>query len=329
VLGPLLSPPLHSTVGQSASGARPWEVAFVLVGWFKKKSRDDAGTVATPTDARAARTPRSQPVLDASPRFRGATFVEAWAGTPTTRPVVGESFHADAFKAIRSAARARGITSEDFGGIELKDCAAVLATDPDNAYDPNAVAVWIDGRHLVGHLPRELATEYAAPLAAIESERKYLQVSARVWVADDMRSTAFASVSIELPPAGCIAPYNDLPDSSQVILPEGAALKVTMTDADPQRLMESYSLDRGERHVAVILTATSDVVEIVLDGVIVGRMSASGSQKLRGLVEYVAERGYAPVAHAVLKGSSLGTAMTLHSARTTDVSQSWLNSIGR
>jgi hypothetical protein len=58
-------------------------------------------------------------------------------------------------------------------------------------------------------------------------------------------------------------------------------------------------------------------------------MSTSGSQKVRGLVEYVSERGYAPVAHAVLMGSSLGTTMTLHSARTTDVSQSWLNSIGR
>jgi hypothetical protein len=302
----------------------------VLVAWFKRKSRDGAaGAAAAPTVARAGQAEGSKPVMDASPRFRGATFVEAWAGTPTTRPVVGESFHADAFKAIRTAARARGITSENYGGIELKDCAAVLATDPDNAYDPNAVAVWIDGRHLVGHLPRELATEYAAALALLESERKYLQVSARVWIADDMRSAAFASVSIELPPAGCIAPYNDLPDGSHVILPEGAALKVTMVDADPQRLMESYSLDLGERHVAVVLNATAEGVEIVLDGLIVGRMSASGSQKLRGLVEYVSERGYAPVAHAVLKGSSLGTAMTLHSARTTDVSQSWLNSVGR
>lgn len=270
----------------------------------------------------------SPPILNAAPRFGGATFVEAWAGSPTSRPVVGESFHRDAFKAIRDAARARGIRSED-GGIELKNSEAILATDPENRYDPNAVAVWVDGRHLVGHLPRALATEYAAPLAAIESERKYLRVSARVWVADDLRTTAFASVSVELPPAGCIAPFNDLPDGSHVILPEGSLLKVTMTDASPQRLLESYSLDRSERHVAVVLTASGEVVEIVLDGVIVGRMSASGSAKVRGLVEYVAERGYAPVAHAVLKGSSLGTAMTLHSARTTDVSQSWLNSVGR
>jgi hypothetical protein len=238
----------------------------VIVAWFKKRGRDEAGAIATPTDARATQVPRSQPALDASPRFRGATIVDAWAGTPTTRPVVGESFHVDAFKAIRAAARARGITSEDFGGMELKDCEAVLATDPDNRYDPNAVAVWIDGRHLVGHLPRELASEYAAPLAGIESERKFLRVSARVWVADDMRSTAYASVSVELPPAGCIAPFNDLPDASHVVLPEGAPLKVTMADAQPQQLLDSYSLDRGERHVAVVLTLSGEVVEVVLDG---------------------------------------------------------------
>ncbi len=136
-------------------------------------------------------------------------------------------------------------------------------------------------------------------------------------------------MSIELPPAGCIAPFNDLPDGSHVILPEGAPLKVTMADTQPQQLLEAYSLDRGERHVAVVLAMTGETVDVSLDGVIVGHMSASGSQKLRGLVEFVATRDYAPVAHAVLKGSILGTSMTLHAARTTDVSQLWLNSIGR
>ena len=106
----------------------------MLVAWFKKKSRDDAGAVATATDARGSQARGQRTLSVVSPRFSNATFVEPWAGTPTTRPVVGESFHVDAFKAIRAAARARGITSEDYGGIELKDCEAVLATDPDNAY---------------------------------------------------------------------------------------------------------------------------------------------------------------------------------------------------
>ena len=146
----------------------------------------------------------------------------------------------------------------------------------------------------------------AAPLADIESERKFLRVSARVWVAGDFRSAPIASVSIELPPAGCIAPFNDLPDGSHVILPEGAPLKVTMADTQPQQLLEAYSLDRGERHVAVVLAMTGETVDVSLDGVIVGHMSASGSQKLRGLVEFVATRDYAPVAHAVLRDPSSG-----------------------
>ena len=229
--------------------------------------------------------------------------------------------------AIRDAARKRGITSDGYGGMELTDAEAILATDPDNAYDPNAVAVWIDGRYLVGHLPRELATEYAAPLANLESERRFLTVRARVWISDDVRSTPMASVSVSLPPPGGIVPFNDFPEASYVVLPAGAPLKVTMADAHPQHLYDSYSLGRGERHVAVVLTVSDKTVEVALDGVVVGHMSASSSQKLLGLVEFVTARGFDPVAHAVLKGSTLGAAMTIHAARTTDVSQSWLNSI--
>ncbi len=276
-------------------------------------------------DVVAAATPSHTGAV--GPRFKGATFVGGWAGTATTRPIVGESFHADAFKAIQSAARMRGIMSDGFGGIEITDAEALLATDPDNAYDPNAVAVWIDGKYLVGHLPRELATEYAAPLAGIESERKFLRVPARVWVAGDFRSGPIASVSVHLPPPGGIAPFNDFPDGAYAVIPEGSPLKVTMLDAHPQHLFESYSLGRGERHVAVVLMVSGETVEVALDGVIVGHMSSSGSQKLLGLVEFVTARGLDPVAHAVLKGSTLGAAMSLHAARTTDVSQSWLNSI--
>jgi hypothetical protein len=100
-----------------------------------------------------------------------------------------------------------------------------------------------------------------------------------------------------------------------------------MVDDDVQHLFDSYSLGRGERHVAVVLTLSVETIEVALDGVIVGHMSGSGSQKLLGLVEFVTARDFDPVAHALLKGSTLGAAMTLHAARTRDVSQSWLKSI--
>ena len=304
------------------------QVACNFVTWFKKKSTPGppVGDVAPPMAGREPKAPRQQPHV-AAPRFSGATFAGPWAGAATSRPVVGESFHRDAFKAIREAARKRGITSDGYGGMELTDAEAIIATDPDNAYDPNAVAVWIDGRYLVGHLPRELATEYAPPLASLEAERKFLRVPARVWISDDARSTPMASVSVSLPPPGGIEPFNEFPDAAHVVLPEGAPFKVTMADAHPQHLFDSYSLGRSERHVAVVLIVSGNTVEVALDGVVVGHMSASASQKLLGLVEFVTARGFDPVAHAVLKGSTLGAAMTLHAARTTDVSQSWLNSI--
>jgi hypothetical protein len=303
-----------------STGVDSSAVQFDAAGETRSQPFHERGPDAVP--AAAARLTGA-----AAPRFKGATFVGAWAGTATSRPVVGESFHADAFKAIKSAARTRGIMSDGFGGIEITEAEAILATDPDNAYDPNAIAVWIDGQYLVGHLQREVATEYAAPLAGIESERKFLRVPARVWIADDARSGPIASVSVQLPSPGGITPFNDFPDAPYAVIPEGAPLKVTMLDAHPQHLFESYSLGRGERHVAVVLMVSGETVEVALDGVAIGHMSSSGSQKLLGLVEFVTARGLDPVAHAVLKGSTLGAAMSLYAARTTDVSQSWLNSI--
>jgi hypothetical protein len=46
---------------------------------------------------------------------------------------------------------------------------AVLAAEPDNPYDANAVAVWIDGLK-VGHLSREDARLYRAGLLALQEE---------------------------------------------------------------------------------------------------------------------------------------------------------------
>jgi hypothetical protein len=93
--------------------------------------------------------------------------------------VVGESYNADGF---------RGILKE-FGkpltpdGVELSGARAVLVTDPNNPYDGNAVAVWLEGRHLVGYLPAELAIQYVSSVSQLESEGSNLRVPARVWAA--------------------------------------------------------------------------------------------------------------------------------------------------
>jgi HIRAN domain len=64
--------------------------------------------------------------------------------------VVGESYYEDNLDQVCGGRTDEG---HDY------DCMAVLVAEPTNPYDPNAVAVYVDGR-MVGHLPRDAAKAY-------------------------------------------------------------------------------------------------------------------------------------------------------------------------
>src|SRR6266542_3590930 len=64
--------------------------------------------------------------------------------------VVGESHHDDAFNKITG-----GRTEEGHNF----DCVAQLVPEPNNPYDTNAIAIYIDGL-TVGHLSRQTAIAY-------------------------------------------------------------------------------------------------------------------------------------------------------------------------
>ena len=53
-------------------------------------------------------------------------------------------------------------------GVELAGAKAALVPEPDNPFDADAVAVWVDGRHQVGYLARDNAARYAPKLDALD-----------------------------------------------------------------------------------------------------------------------------------------------------------------
>ncbi len=68
----------------------------------------------------------------------------------------GESFHRDYIETLLSKyGRAKFVT--------------VLVAEPDNPYDPNAVAVYVDGG-LVGRLPKDVAPDWHPAIAAAAAE---------------------------------------------------------------------------------------------------------------------------------------------------------------
>lgn len=76
-----------------------------------------------------------------------------------TLQVVGESFYTDSFERLCREYR----TEDDFPVI------ATLEAEPDNEYDPNAVAVKVHGLK-VGHLDRETAAKYQPAVVRMTAE---------------------------------------------------------------------------------------------------------------------------------------------------------------
>lgn len=280
------------------------------------------GSTRKPDDKRGGTHRPSPPV--GSP-------VEPWASGGVSRVnAVGESKYPDGFRGALADFR-QPLTAQ---GGELTGARAAVVTDPSNPYDANAVGVWIEGRHLVGYLPSELAAQYAPALAQLESEGSFLRVPARVWAAE--RDGVFGSVSLSMPPPGGVLSFNELPEEPHQVLPAGKALQVTGEDAHMD-VLTRYVHDH-QRHLAVTLHVVQtqpggraqpvEIVEVRLDGNRIGCLTKASSEAVRDLVAYVADRGLVPVARAALKGSAIKADVTLYVARSSEVTQHWLDGIG-
>ncbi|GAW51490.1 MULTISPECIES: HIRAN domain-containing protein [unclassified Nocardioides] len=301
------------------------------------------------TDRVAATPDQQTPAAEEAPTAHGT---RASDGRPFGRPVppwteklahqdiVGESFHEDAFKAIAAEYGQRSLP--DYG-YEIPEAVAVIVPDPENAFDPNAVAVWVEGKHLVGHLPRDVAAAYAPKLEALD-RGTYLQVPARVWIGRDdwdrdtgarKKNGVRGSVSVRLPDPNGVTAFNDLPDEPHTVLPWGRAVQIAGEELHME-VLRTFALGTDPRHVAATLHVVEEprrtgdpvrLVEVRLDGERVGVMSKAISEQIHDLVAFVADKGRVPVARAIVKGSDLRAEVTVHVARTSDVSHKWLDAI--
>ena len=109
--------------------------------------------------------------------------------------LTGETFQ---IKGIKKVFREHRMPIHD-GGSTLEDLQCVLAPEPWNPHDPNAVAVMIDG-HQVGYLPADLACDYARPLAQLANAGVLATGVARIWAKTDA-GVARARVTVLIPEA--------------------------------------------------------------------------------------------------------------------------------
>ena len=94
--------------------------------------------------------------------------------------VVGETYHV---KGIKRVFGELGMPITD-GGSTLERLECILVPEPWNPHDPNAVAVMV-GTHQVGHIPADLAEEYAPGLGALAGAGQLATGKGRIWAKDD------------------------------------------------------------------------------------------------------------------------------------------------
>ena len=109
--------------------------------------------------------------------------------------LAGETF---AIKGIKKVFREHKMPIHDDGST-LEDLQCILAPEPWNPHDTNAVAVMV-GAHQVGYLPADLARDYARPLAALANSGVLATGSARIWAKTDA-GVARARVTVLIPEA--------------------------------------------------------------------------------------------------------------------------------
>lgn len=275
----------------------------------------------------------AQPPATAAPQ--GAPVPKAvrpWAKATVWQSVVGESNYRQAFEELQRKNPGRS----DGYGTEFDALPATVSAEPNNKYDPNAVAVQVQG-HLVGYLPRDAAMLYSPPLQDLAERDEYLVVEARVWVAPADDSARGGSVTVMLPPAHGVQSFNELPGEPHQVLPDGGVIQVT-GEEQHMDVLQRYVSD-GERYLAVTLHLVDEQktersqpyqgVEVRLDGHRVGVLTKAMSEKVADVVRFVTERERVPVCRAVLKGSPLRAEIALHVAKSHEVTRRWLDAVGQ
>jgi len=246
---------------------------------------------------------------------------ELWNGSGGSVEVVGEAYHRRALAALYKPRGRR--SGEEFW------TSAVLVAEVDNAHDPNAVRVDIEG-HTVGHLAREDAMRYRPYLVRLVLEGQASVVKARVW-ATDADGTWRGRVALQLGEPATVIPANAHPGEPTAELPEGRTIQVTGEDEHldvlgPLVVSGQTTALWCTLHATTIKGPRSEkrVVEVRVDGHTVGTLTPTTSAGLLTVIDRAEILGRIVLAHGLLSGNSLTASMTLSAPRTENLTEEWI-----
>ena len=214
---------------------------------------------------------------------------------------------------------------------------ARLVPEPDNPYEPNSIAVYID-EFKVGRMSVEDSAAYWDSITRVVASGyepiAHLQLSAVAVRAEGggmhVKSTGVLSLSAP----GSLFPLNDAPTRA-TLLPQGPSMKV-LDEKEHSEYLHSILPPSGEGRVILTLEANQlktsdgrfvDSVEVRHDRKLVGRLSTQMSEQLTPVIRYAFENDRLTSAWGTIRGNTLELSLTVQAARPADIPQEWYETL--
>lgn len=213
---------------------------------------------------------------------------------------------------------------------------ARLVPEPNNPYEPNSIAVYIDDIK-IGRLSPADSAEYWKPITRVVASGydaiAHLQLSA-VLRRRDAESFLESEGLLSLSPVHSLFPLNQAPTQA-TLLPQGPSMKV-LDEKDYAEYLHSILPPSGEGRVILSLEVNAlrqpdgsfiDSVEVFHDRKKVGRLSTQMSEQLAPVIRYAFERNKLTSAWGTIRGNAFELSLTVQAVRASELPAEWFEEL--
>lgn len=231
-------------------------------------------------------------------------------------------------EAVSEVLRRAGV-SEHADGSKVYSGLAALVRDPARPKDKKAIAVFVDGTHL-GYLDRKRARAYFEEVTEATEQGGYVESTATVRVTPQDKRVKLR-IHLDLPKPGELLPRNSAPTEPYAIVPLGRRVQVIGEEASREALQAFVTRSKQTPVLVTLRTVVEKkprsqtrLVEVELDGEVVGQLSRAQSSRLLRVLDRLNAQGFLAVARAWVGGTPNAPQVTLDINRDDAHLHDWL-----
>lgn len=222
--------------------------------------------------------------------------------------------------------------------VETYAGTAELVPEPDNPFDSQTIAVRV-GRHQVGHLAKDDAARYWPAVTRVVASglSPTAPVIIKASLVDaDGTDEVDATARIQLSPPDLLFPVNSPPQRSTV-LPQGPSIKV-LDEQDHAAYLHSILPKSGEARLFLTLEVNQvrtahgehvDIVEVLHERQVVGRLSTQLSEQFIPVIRHAFEHDLLTAVWGTIRGSAFEVSLTVQAARPEAIEADWYQELPR